>query len=274
VGAAWGVEALPSQPGRATDQLVAEAVRGQLSGLVVGGVDPADLPDPVRALAALDAVGFLVSLELRASAVTERADVVLPVAPVQEKAGTYLNWEGRRRPFPAALTSNALPDYRVLDMLADALGVEFGLRGIERVRAELAQLDTWEGTAALPPTAAPGLPLRPAVGEAVLATWHLLLDAGRLQDGEPHLAGTAHRAVARLSAATAAEIELAAGAPITVTSSRGAVTLPSVITAMPDRVVWLPTNSVGGAVRTSLGAVAGMVVGVAPATTEPVTKGA
>ena len=37
----------------------------------------------------------------------------------------------------------------------------------------------------------------------------MLLDAGRLQDGEPHLAGTARPPVARLSAATAAEI----GAP-------------------------------------------------------------
>ena len=35
--------------------------------------------------------------------VTERADVVLPVAAVAEKAGTFLNWEGRARLFEAAL---------------------------------------------------------------------------------------------------------------------------------------------------------------------------
>ena len=42
------------------------------------GVDPADLADPALAERALDEVGFLVSLEVRHSAVTERADVVLP----------------------------------------------------------------------------------------------------------------------------------------------------------------------------------------------------
>ena len=46
-------------------------------------------------------------------------------------------------------------------------------------------------------------------GQAVLATWHLLLDAGRLQDGEPHLAGTAKKATAVLSASTAAEVGVA-----------------------------------------------------------------
>ena len=63
-------------------------------------MDPADLPDPAAAHAALSGVGFLVALEVRSSAVTELADVVLPVAPPVEKAGTFLNWEGRPRPFP------------------------------------------------------------------------------------------------------------------------------------------------------------------------------
>jgi NADH-quinone oxidoreductase subunit G len=261
IAAGWDVASLPTQPGRDTGQMIAAATQGGLSGLVVGGVDPADLPDPALALAALDAVDFLVSLELRVSAVTERADVVLPVAAVQEKAGTFVDWEGRWRTFPAALRSTALPDYRVLDMLADALDVSLGLRGVERVRAEIAQFEPWEGRLAVP-EAAPATPPRPAVGQAVLSTWHLLLDAGRLQDDEPYLAGTAHRAVARISAATAAEIGVDAGADLTVTSSTGGVTLPVVVTAMPDRVVWLPTNSAGSAVRAGLAAASGDVVAI------------
>ena len=66
---------------------------------VVGGVDPADLADPAAARAALATAGFVVSLEMRHSAVTEHADVVLPVAAVAEKAGRFVDWEGRRRPF-------------------------------------------------------------------------------------------------------------------------------------------------------------------------------
>ena len=45
----------------------------------------------------------MVSLELRVSAVTDRADVVFPVAAVAEKAGTFVNWEGRPGTFGAAL---------------------------------------------------------------------------------------------------------------------------------------------------------------------------
>ena len=81
----------------------------------------------------------------------------------------------------------------------------------------------------------------------------MLLDAGRLQDGEPHLAGTARPPVARLSAATAAEIGAADGDSVTVRTDRGAITLPLEITDMPDRVVWLPLNSPGIAVHAQLG---------------------
>jgi NADH-quinone oxidoreductase subunit G len=109
-------------------------------------------------------------------------------------------------------------------------------------------------TAAAPTTSSPG------AGEAVLATWPLLLDAGRLQDFEPHLAGTAKKATAVLSAATATEIGVRTGQSLQVSSDRGSITLPLAIADLPDRVVWLPTNSVGCAVRRDLAAAAGTVV--------------
>jgi NADH-quinone oxidoreductase subunit G len=99
----------------------------------------------------------------------------------------------------------------------------------------------------------------------VLASWHLLLDAGRLQDGEPWLAGTARRAVARLSPVTAAEVGVADGELLTVTTDRGTLTVPVVVTEMPDQVVWLPTNSQGSAVRRELAADTGSLVRLAAA---------
>jgi NADH-quinone oxidoreductase subunit G len=151
-----------------------------------------------------------------------------------------------------------MSDYRVLDGIADYTDAPLGLRGVESVRAEIAELDAWEGARVAAPGIGAAEPPQPAQGEAVLATWHQLLDAGRLQDGEPYLAGTAHRAVARLSAATAAEIE--AGETITVATAAGSITVPLVVTEMPDRVVWLPTRSAGCAVRETLGADNGAVV--------------
>ena len=91
-------------------------------------------------------------------------------------------------------------------------------------------------------------------GEAMLATWHLLLDDGRMQDGEPYLAGTARPASARMSPGTAAEAGVSDGDKVTVATERGSCTLPAEVTDMPDRVVWLPANSAGCAVRAQLGA--------------------
>ena len=42
------------------------AAAGELGGLVVGGVDPADLPDPALARQAVEQAGFVVALEVRA----------------------------------------------------------------------------------------------------------------------------------------------------------------------------------------------------------------
>ena len=84
LGAVWGTT-VPAAPGRDGNAILAAAASGKLGALLIGGVDPADLPDPSAALAAVRAVGFVVSLELRTSAVTELADVVLPVASDQRE---------------------------------------------------------------------------------------------------------------------------------------------------------------------------------------------
>ncbi|MBV9320578.1 MAG: NADH-quinone oxidoreductase subunit G [Mycobacterium sp.] len=257
---AWHVDDLPSSPGRDTDGILAAAADGTLGALVVGGVEPDDLADPDGALAALDAVGFIVSLELRPSAVTERADVVFPIAPTVEKSGTFINWEGRHRTFPATLQQGAMADLRVLDTLAEEMGVDLGLPTAEAARNELVELGPWEGERPADPHIAAVEALQPVPGEAVLTGWRMLLDCGRLQDGEPHLAGTARPPVVRLSLESAAEIGAADGDKVAVSTSRGSITLPLAVTEMPEHVVWLPLNSPDSAVHRELGVTAGSVV--------------
>ncbi|MFD2119611.1 2Fe-2S iron-sulfur cluster-binding protein [Streptomyces cirratus] len=106
---------------------------------------------------------------------------------------------------------------------------------------------------------------RPGVGEAVLAGHRLLLDQGRLQDGDAALAGTRHEASARLSAATAAETGVKDGDVLAVTGPAGTVELPLRVTRMPDRVVWLPMNSTGSGVLADTGARPGALVRIGPA---------
>ncbi|MGW0181651.1 NADH-quinone oxidoreductase subunit G [Nocardia sp. NPDC003345] len=263
----WDIPDLPGAPGRDTGAMLAGTTTGGV--FLVGGVELADLPDPAAARAALTAADFVVSLEQRHSEVTALADVVFPVATATEKSGTFRTWEGRPRPFVAALgddtvrrTAAPLSDQRVLHSLAAEMGVALGVPDTAAARAELDRLGPWTGTTA----AAPRYPAAPAAtagpGTAVLAGWRMLLDRGRMQDGEPNLAGIARPAVVRLSAATAAEVGAADGDPVTVGTGHGTVTLPAAMTEMPDRVVWLPMNSPGCSLYTDLGAGPGSVVTV------------
>ncbi|MFJ8749650.1 NADH-quinone oxidoreductase subunit G [Streptomyces sp. NPDC102441] len=271
VASVWGVAELPAGFGRDTGQIVEAAATGELAALLVAGVDPEDLPDPAGALRALDAVGFLISLELRPGAVTERADVVLPVAAVAEKAGTFLNWEGRARMFEAALKPEQLPrtlcpsDARVLHMLADALDVRLALPDLRAARRELDRLGGREDGYAQDPRATSRPVPRPGDGEAVLAGHRMLLDRGRLQEGDEALAGTRHAAVARLSPATAAESGVKDGDLLAVTGPTGTTELPLAVTEMPDRVVWVPLDSVGRGVPADTGAQPGGLVRIGPA---------
>ncbi|MFF2024436.1 NADH-quinone oxidoreductase subunit G [Streptomyces sp. NPDC058171] len=271
VAAAWGLAELPLRRGRDTAEMVEAAADGVLGALLVGGVEVEDLPDPARARAALDGAAFVVSLELRPSEVTDRADVVFPVAAVAEKAGTFLDWEGRARPFEAALKPDQMSrrvaptDARVLQMLADAMDVHLGLPDLVTLRREVDRLGGWSGPRADDPVTAGGALPRPAAGEAVLAGHRMLLDRGRLQDGDDALAGTRHAAVARLSAATAAEAGVANGEVLTVTGPAGSTALPLQVTPMPDRVVWLPLNSAGAGVAADTGALPGALVRIGPA---------
>lgn len=260
VMATWNSDTLPTHPGRDTGGIIAAACAGELNALLIGGVDPADLEDPAAALAAIQTTPYVVSVECRQSAVTEYADIVFPVAPVAEKSGSFINWEGRYRHFEAALPSYALSDFQVLQALASRLDIDLGLNNQEYIRGEMASLKTLEGQRLSAPAITPNPPPVLRENEAVLAGWRMLLDNGRLQDGEPYLAKTQRLAVVRLSAATAANIGASNGQKVIVSNDYGVLSLPLVITDMADQVVWLPFNSPGSAVYEHLGASEGSIV--------------
>lgn len=211
------------------------------------------------------------SLEQRPSEVTDHADVVLPVAAVAEKAGTFLNWEGRARLFEAALkpdqmTRSVAPaDARVLQMLADAMDVHLGLPDLRAARgsstasaagAAPARRTRWSR----PPSCRGPRPARPSSrGTGCCST------RAASRRATTRSAGTRHAAHARVSAATAAEAGVKDGDVLAVTGPAGTTQLPLQVTEMPDRVVWLPLNSTGGGVASDTGAVPGALVRIGPA---------
>ena len=153
-----------------------------LAGLLIGGVEISDLPDPAAALAAVASAGFVVSLEIRVSAVTELANVVFPVAAAAEKSGAYVNWEGRVRPFAAALPeAGMLDEARILDTLGVEMDVDLYTQTPAAASAEIARLGVWSGPASPPPDRVAPVVERPAPASRVPAgqSWRMNLDGGR-----------------------------------------------------------------------------------------------
>lgn len=248
---AWGE--IPAQRGLDATQMLEAAADGRVKALVVGGVDLRDFDDPAAARKALDQVDFLVSLEVRRSEVTDRADVILPVAPPLEKNGTFINWEGRLRPFGQAIASRSQTDRLVFDALASEFGVDLGLHDLVGLYDQVNPLMQWNGQREefLPATASELVEV--GQGEALLATHKPMLDAGRLQDGATMLAGSARRPVVFASRATVAGLGIDEGEELTLSTQRGSITLPLQFADLPDGVVWVPECSQGSIVHESLG---------------------
>jgi NADH-quinone oxidoreductase subunit G len=260
---------VPHREGRDGDAVLAAARSGEIDALVVGGVSMDDLSDPAAAEAALDAAGFVVSLELRDTAVTARADVVLPIAPVAEKSGSFVTWEGRVRPFGKVLgESNALPDVRVLAGIADQLGRPLGFSTPQGAAAELDELGPWDGTrvdadldalvAAAPADSGSGLRL---------ATWKTMVSDGPMQDGDAAYHASGPRPVAVLDERTLSTLGVAEGEPVTLSTESGSVTLPAVVGDVDEGVVWAPASSGGVHLGRDLGVRSGGRVTVRPAPT-------
>ncbi|MRK00432.1 NADH-quinone oxidoreductase subunit G [Aeromicrobium sp. S22] len=264
---AWGVTSIPSTPGRDTSQVLADAQRGDVKALLVGGVEIDDLPDPATARAGLAAADFVVSLEVRHSDVTAVADVVLPVAPMVERPGMFVNWEGRARTFDAVLHApGSLTDIRVLAGIAEEMGRPLGFRTVAAARQAMTELGPWDGARAATPTVEPSRSA-PDPRTVVLDTWRLLVDDARGQDGQDAFKATARPAVLRASEVTLKAFDVEPGGPATLSTAVGSVTLPTQVADLPDGVVWAPSNS-GVSLRAALGAGYADRVTLSPAPTD------
>jgi NADH-quinone oxidoreductase subunit G len=265
IAAAWGVDSLPATPGRTTHQIIEALGNDELDAVVVGGVDAHDLLHSSKVLKALKS-SFVVSLEIASSSVTEVADVVLPVAAVTEKSGSFLNWEGRARSFDAAVADSLnRSDVRILSALADAMGESIMLGTVSATAREIAQLGKWDGARApFTPVAAESAP---AVSgdQAVLTSWRRLLDMGTMQRGEDNLAGTRRQTVAVISEKRAAAAGVVTGDQVRISNAHGSITLPVLVEDIHDDAVWIPRNSFGSQALTALDAVHGELVTVVKA---------
>ena len=265
IAALWNTDSLPTEIGRSTSQIIEAVNSGSIGGLVVGGVDPLDGDNSQATLAALDKA-FVVSLEIAPSAVTERANVVLPVAAITEKSGSFLNWEGRARSFDAAVSDSLnRSDLRILSMIAQEMGISLNLGTVTAAIKEIASIGKWDG--ARVSFNKVNASTQPALNadQALITSWRRLLDLGTLQKGEENLAGTARQTVAVISPRRAEAIGVVDGDQLKISTTQGSVTLSALVENIHDDAVWAPRNSRGSQLLVNLGVAHGAVVTVVKA---------
>ena len=265
IAALWNTASLPADIGRNTSQIIEAVNSGHIGALIVAGVDPLDADNNGATLAALDKA-FVVSLEIAPSAVTERANVVLPVAAVTEKSGSFLNWEGRPRSFDAAVSESLnRSDLRILSMIAEEIGTPLNLGTVTAAIKEIASIGKWEGARvsfnSVSASAQPAL----NSDQALITSWRRLLDFGTLQQGEENLAGTARRTVAVISPKRAQTMGVVDGDQLKISTHQGSVTLSALVENIHDDAVWAPRNSRGSQLLANLGVAHGAVVTVVKA---------
>ncbi|MBF8251757.1 MAG: NADH-quinone oxidoreductase subunit G [Actinobacteria bacterium] len=262
IAAFWGVPTLPAAVGRSSDEIYAAVNSGSIGALIIGGVDPLDSINSAAALDALDKA-FVVSLEIAPSEVSARANVVLPVAAITEKSGSFLNWEGRARSFDAAVHDSLnRSDLRILSMIAEEMGAELNLGTVTAAAKEIASLGAWDGARASMKPVNPTVASTLSGNQFILNSWRRLLDLGTLQKGEENLAGTARQTVAVISPHRAQAMGVADGDLLKLSTTHGSVTLAALVEDIHDDAIWAPRNSRGSQLLVNLGAGHGAVVTV------------
>jgi NADH-quinone oxidoreductase subunit G len=242
----WQVDQLPMGVGYDLNGILNQTLRGEITKLVLGGVDLRDLPHPELGLAALDAAQFVLSLETHPTEVTSFADVVLPVASLYEQAGTFIDWTHQWRAVAPVIPGTAAPlnDLRLLAALADALGADLRMRDVAAARASFDLANTWVAS----PQAMPRMQVPPSKsrqeGNVTLASWRVLIDDAKSLAGAEALSKSAPQVAVKMSPATAARAGLSVGSVAMLQSGQVSWVGPvDLVSDMIDGVVWIPSKS-------------------------------
>jgi formate dehydrogenase alpha subunit len=145
---AWGVK-IPREKGYSIPQMFDAAVAGDLKAMYIFGEDVAQTdPNTAHVVAALENLEFLVCQDIFETETTKYADVILPASSFLEKTGTFTNAERRVQLVGAAISppGGAKTDFEIIDLVAKALGYDFGWSTPEDAMDEVARLTPhWSG---------------------------------------------------------------------------------------------------------------------------------
>ena len=131
------VGAWPGKDGLCAQGMVCEPRKAYL----LLGVEPEDCYDPRATMAALKVATFVVALASFKGEMAQVADVMLPIAPFTETAGTFVNLEGTVQSFNGVVKplGDTRPAWKVLRVLGNLLDLSgFEQENINAIRNEIA----------------------------------------------------------------------------------------------------------------------------------------
>jgi NADH-quinone oxidoreductase subunit G len=253
------VNAVPGAGGKHAGQMLAP---NGLKGLLLLDVEPVlDAADAAAAAAATQAAEMVVLMTAFKPWAGTTADVLLPIAPFTETAGTFVNAEGRSQSFHGVVKplGDARPGWKVLRVLGNLLGLKgFDFETAEDVRAEalgdLAALGTrLDNTApASPPASTVGQGLERIADVPIYCADSLVRRSPPLQN-----TADARAPAAGIPASLWQQLGLAEGATVRVSQGAASALMPARLDAS------LAANtvrvSVGHPDTASLGAMFGAV---------------
>ncbi len=103
-----------------------------------------DVANPAATARALQAADTVIACSVYRNGALDYADVILPIAPFTETAGTFINCEGRVQSFNGTVrpAGEARPGWKVLRVLGNLLGLEgFEYETAEQVRTDAVPVD-------------------------------------------------------------------------------------------------------------------------------------
>jgi predicted molibdopterin-dependent oxidoreductase YjgC len=269
---------LSAEPGQDALTILKSAGNKKVKALYIVGENPVTTyPDRNQTMQALEQVDFLVVQDLFLSETAKQAHVVLPVVSFSEKEGTFTSIERRVQRFCQTLDPQGLArsDLDIIQALSNALGYPMNYALPAQVMEEINQLVPhyagitygrlgekglqWPCASAddpgrkylyedgFPAGNARFQPVEDCLSEAksssefpcILVPVQSLCHSGSFSLWSQTLDELSQDRSAELNAEDAKRLHIDSGEMITITSSKGAITLPSIITERtpPGRVI-------------------------------------
>ncbi len=132
-----------------------------------------DVANPAATARALRAADTVIACSVYGNGALDYADVILPITPFTETAGTFINCEGRAQGFNGTVrpAGDARPGWKVLRVLGNLLGVEgFEYESSDQVRDEAMPVNvgaTLSNEVATTPTKPESVPGERSVAERI-----------------------------------------------------------------------------------------------------------